>query len=313
MLREARAVAAFQHPNVVVVYDVGEGAGQGEGQSYIAMELVRGQTLRRYIGDGEVPIARRVRWLVDVAKALAAAHEAGLVHRDVKPDNVMVREDGVVKVLDFGIARRPTRAVDGSAPTEEGSLATLTERGVLVGTPLYASPEQLRGESLDGRSDQFSWGVLAYELFAGKPPWEGASDQLALLAQILSGSVPDLAKRVPDLPPEVVTAVNRALEKTSSARYPTMIELADALEPFAEAKHANGRGTTVSAPAQTLATPPPPQIRRLARKTGRVAKTALTILGALIGTAFALGAFTGRLHVGVVREDEKSDATVSSL
>jgi len=157
MMREARAAAAFAHPNVVVVYDVGEVLGS----TYIAMELVRGKVLRAFVGDAAIPRARRLRWLCDVAQALAAAHEAGLVHRDVKPDNVMVRDDGTVKVLDFGIARRQASRVDPSAPTavDNSAIGTLTEAGVVVGTPLYAAPEQLRSEDLDGRADQFAWGV----------------------------------------------------------------------------------------------------------------------------------------------------------
>jgi eukaryotic-like serine/threonine-protein kinase len=113
LLREARAAAALDHPNAVSIFDVGE----HEGATYIVMELVSGRTLREVVGDASVPVATRVTWLADVARALAAAHRRGLVHRDIKPENVMVRDDGVVKVLDFGIARRIAGQVDPSAPT----------------------------------------------------------------------------------------------------------------------------------------------------------------------------------------------------
>src|SRR5262245_54512777 len=137
LLREARAVAQLDHPNAVAVY----GFGQHDGAPYIAMELVRGRTLRERL-DGAEPWRERLGWLVDIARALAAAHALGIVHRDVKPDNVMVRDDGRVKVLDFGIARRVSANVDPSAPTEHGA-PTLTAHGALVGTPAYMAPEQI--------------------------------------------------------------------------------------------------------------------------------------------------------------------------
>ncbi|HEY4121735.1 MAG TPA: serine/threonine-protein kinase, partial [Byssovorax sp.] len=158
LVREARAAAKLDHPNAVSIFDVGE----LDGTAFIAMELVPGRTLRAALAEIPPPaVGDRVRWLVDVARALAAAHRAGIVHRDVKPENVMVRPDGVVKVLDFGIARRAKRGVDPSAPTEEGTIATLTQAGVHVGTPAYMAPEQIKGDAIDGRTDQFAWGVLA--------------------------------------------------------------------------------------------------------------------------------------------------------
>src|SRR5262249_30863561 len=113
MIREARAAAAFNHPNAVTVYDVRE----HEGLPFIVMELVQRTTLRSHVGDASVPLSKRLSWLVDTARALGAAHRAGLVHRDVKPDNVMVRDDGVVKILDFGIARHASKPVDPTQPT----------------------------------------------------------------------------------------------------------------------------------------------------------------------------------------------------
>jgi serine/threonine protein kinase len=167
LLREARAAAALDHPNAVIIYDVGEDEG---GEMFIAMELVRGRPLRAMIGDPSVPIARALRWLVDAARALGAAHRAGLVHRDVKPDNIVVREDGAAKVLDFGIARRDESVAAGDL----AAMSTVTADGSLVGTPRYWSPEQLRGEAVDARADQFSWAVTAFELLTGEPPWSAA-------------------------------------------------------------------------------------------------------------------------------------------
>src|SRR5688500_2795129 len=143
LVREARAAAQLDHPNVVAVYDVGE----VEGSPYIAMELVSGRTLRSYVGDASVTPKERVRCLLEVARALGAAHDAGLVHRDVKPENVIIRGDGRVKVLDFGIARRQRPPGDASAPTDH-SLSTLTADGIKVGTPMYMAPEQIRGDTI---------------------------------------------------------------------------------------------------------------------------------------------------------------------
>src|SRR5262249_21651489 len=131
----------------------------------------------------------RAARLADVARALASAHKRGLVHRDVKPENVMVRDDGMVKVLDFGIARLSRSAVDPAARTQTPALATLTVDGAKLGTPVYMAPEQIRGDPLDGRADQFSWGVMAYELLTGRLPWRGADDALAVMASVLTDPV----------------------------------------------------------------------------------------------------------------------------
>jgi serine/threonine-protein kinase len=174
MMREARAAAAFNHPNVVAIHDVGE----VDGSPYITMELVNGQTLRALLREPASSDAKKLSWLLDVARGLAAAHRAGLVHRDIKPDNVMVTSDGVVKILDFGIARRADSEspdVDIDAPTAAAHLPSLTAEGHMVGTPQYMAPEQLRGEPLDGRCDQFAWGVMAWELFTGRSPWAAAA------------------------------------------------------------------------------------------------------------------------------------------
>ncbi|HLM74492.1 MAG TPA: serine/threonine-protein kinase, partial [Polyangiaceae bacterium] len=168
ILREARAAAALDHPNAVSIFELGE----HNNVPFIAMELVAGQALRFFVGRPEVPLEQRIHWLTDIAKALDAAHRAGIVHLDVKPENVMVRYDDVVKVLDFGIARRAAAfigALEGSC-SEITAISSATDRP-LVGTPGYMAPEQALREELDGRADQFSWGVVAYELLTGSLPW----------------------------------------------------------------------------------------------------------------------------------------------
>jgi serine/threonine-protein kinase len=232
LLREARAAAALDHPNVVAIFDVGE----VDGTPFIAMELVRGRSMRQILHDPGIPLSSKLRWLTEVARALAAAHDHGLVHRDVKPGNLLVRDDGVVKVLDFGIARRttPVGVSDTRVTIERANDDTVTEAGTLVGTPQYMAPEQLRGLTIDGRVDQFAWGVVAYELLTGKLPWH-ETNGVEVLAAILFQDVVSPHLVVPGLAPEIGAVVVRALAKESSARFTSMTELVDALEPFAGA------------------------------------------------------------------------------
>lgn len=224
LLREARAVASLSHPNVVGIYDVGESGDR----LYLAMEYVVGTTLRTLAASTEVPIARKLRWLVDMARALEIAHRAGLVHRDVKPENVMIREDGTVKVLDFGIARRTMAAGE-----DQQKLDTVTGGGAITGTPVYMAPEQIKGRDVDARCDQFAWGVMAYELLAGERPWPDNGDVLQLVAKVLTDPPPPLRERVKDLPSAVEETIVRALAKEPDARFASMADVADAVEPFA--------------------------------------------------------------------------------
>jgi serine/threonine protein kinase/tetratricopeptide (TPR) repeat protein len=227
MLREARAAASFDHPNAVQVFDVGE----IDGTPYIAMELIVGQTLTALVTDEHFTWPTRLRWLVDAARALGAAHRAGLVHRDVKPDNVMVRNDGVTKVLDFGIVRHAS-ALNPMAATFPVGFPSLTQRGSVLGTPHYMAPEQIRGLTLDARADQFSWGVMAFELLTQKMPWGTGLEAISLA---LTSPAPSLHDGCPELPDAVDSAVLRALAKTPDDRFATMDELALAIEPFAAA------------------------------------------------------------------------------
>jgi serine/threonine protein kinase len=269
ILREARAAAGITHPNAVSIYDVGE----VDGVPFLAMELVAGRTMRGIIGDANIPLARRVRWLADTARALGAAHTLGVIHRDIKPENIMVRDDGLVKVLDFGIARRGTdRAgarpeVARAPPLDLAELErlaianrTLTADGLVVGTPMYMAPEQMLGEAIDGRTDQFAWGVLAHELLTGRLPWEGSG--LTMLSQLLSKEVAPLTEGFPEIPPGVDAVVRRALSKAPAGRFATMEDAADELEhfagssgsPSARAGHTSARGTATLASSLHLVT-----------------------------------------------------------
>jgi serine/threonine-protein kinase len=225
LVREAQAAASLNHPNAVAIYDVGE----VEGVAFIALELVEGRTLRGYIGGREPALPQRIRWLVDVAAALSAAHREGLVHRDIKPENVMIRVDGQVKVLDFGIARRfqPQHA-PASGPEV---VQALTAAGTVVGTPQYMAPEQMFDEPLDGRADQFAWGVVAYEVLTGRLPWRGAS--WSAIVKQLSTPADAIRSVNPEVPEVVAAAVHRALASPRDSRFASMDDLVAALEPFA--------------------------------------------------------------------------------
>jgi len=202
--REAQSAAALSHPNIVSVYDW----GPANGTYFIAMELVSGQTLAQLIRQvGVVPTEQAISIAADVALALAFAHRHGVVHRDIKPSNVLITEDGIVKVADFGIARAITNDED------------LTQTGSVLGTATYISPEQARGEDLDGRSDVYSLGVVLYEMLAGTPPFLGETPIAVAYKHVTEQPVP-LRRVNPRVPADLEAVVMRCLAKQRDQRYP---------------------------------------------------------------------------------------------
>jgi formylglycine-generating enzyme required for sulfatase activity/predicted esterase len=224
--REARTASALNHPNIVVIHDIAE----HEGTTYIAMELVEGRTLRDLIAEGPLPIDRAIRLASQIADGLARAHAAGIVHRDIKPANVMVTEDELVKILDFGLAKPLT-----TADRQEITRATLESReGMIVGTPLYMSPEQVSGDRVDHHSDQFALGVVLYEMLGGRPPFEGPS----LVRAILAESPLALRRLRPDTPADLERIIGRCLEKEAGKRFPSTTDLASELRRLYESRRA---------------------------------------------------------------------------
>ena len=234
LLREGREAAGFNHPNAVSVIDVGE----FEGTPYIAMELVSGRTLRTYVGDRAITMDRRISWLSQIAEGLEAAHMRDLVHRDVKPENVMVCTDGTVKLMDFGGVKRMDEGKKSSSSS--GTNPTfVTRAGMVVGTPMYMAPEQAIGEQLDGRSDQFAWGTLAYELLSGglHPIHTNNPKNLPAAFAVIQRHPKPLSETAPEVPEEIREIVTRAMKKSREDRYETMGEVASVLRRYLKLKH----------------------------------------------------------------------------
>jgi Tol biopolymer transport system component len=217
--QEARAVLALNHPNIVTVYDI----EQSDGEFVIASELIEGETLRARMSRGPLAPSEALDVSAQVAAALAAAHAAGIVHRDVKPENVMLRPDGFVKVLDFGLAKLSEKVneVESQAPT---LAAVSTDPGVVMGTVGYMSPEQARGRDVDARTDIWSLGVVLYEMLAGRAPFTGET-QTDTLAAIIGKEPPPLARYRADAPESLEWVVTKALTKDLDGRYQTAKEI----------------------------------------------------------------------------------------
>jgi serine/threonine protein kinase/predicted negative regulator of RcsB-dependent stress response len=219
--QEARAVAALSHPNVCMIHEVVE---TGAGRHCIVMEYVDGVTLRERIAKGRMKVAEALEAAIQAASALSVAHAAGIVHRDIKPDNIMLRRDGYLKVLDFGLAKlteRPDSLVDPDAQTK---MLVNTSPGIVVGTVAYMSPEQARGLPVDARTDVWSLGVVLYETVTGRRPFEGATSTDVIIS-IAERQPAPLARFEPEAPTQLERIVNKALAKDRDERYRTADDL----------------------------------------------------------------------------------------
>jgi serine/threonine protein kinase len=230
IIREARAAAALDHRSIVHVYDVGE---LDDHSTFFVMEAVKGKSLAALLAKGGASKRRLLLALVDVGRALQYAHEQGFVHRDIKPDNIMVRTDGSAVVLDFGLAK--TYAEELAATAEAVSV---TAKGGFVGTPAYVSPEQARGEAVDPATDQFALAVTIFEAMTGVIPWEGKT-VLEVVSEILKGTPRELCTLAPEMPKSLEAALLRALEKDKEKRFSSMGAFVAELEASAVEVHAD--------------------------------------------------------------------------
>jgi serine/threonine-protein kinase len=285
--REARAVAQLNHPNIVTVIDAGEdSAGDGEhsGSPYIVLEFVDGETLKELIRrDGPLEITNAIAYAIEIARALGAAHERQIVHRDVKPQNVLVGTEGGAKITDFGIAR---------TLTEEG----LTMDGRVLGTTDYVSPEQALGQPVTGQSDLYSLGIVLYEMLTGQVPFRGESP-VAVAMKHVREDVPDVQTLRPELSAATAAVLDRAVAKDLAGRYPDAASMARELEEVlaietSRSGQATGEVTTV------LRTLPGKAGRRLPWRMRHPVRWIASIALVAVIVAIALVVAAGRTHKG---------------
>ncbi len=230
--REARTVAQLSHPHVVMVID----AGEDDGHPYIVFEHVRGETLKdRIKREQQLPVAEAVAYAIEIGRALQAAHEAGLVHRDVKPQNVLLDDEGRAKVTDFGIALGLDRG-------------QLTGAGKVIGTTDYVSPEQAMGQDVTGQSDVYSLGIVLYEMLTGSVPFSGESHVSVAMKHVHEG-LPDVQRRRPEVSAALASLIERATAKDCRARYASMADFVHDLEEILTYESARSGGATGEATA----------------------------------------------------------------
>jgi len=238
--REAKAASALNHPNIITIYEI----NSDQGIDFIAMEFVRGSTLAAYMHAGGMRIDTVERFATQIAEAVGRAHRAGIVHRDLKPGNIMVTEDGLVKVLDFGLAKVTAPSDTGDRPGAKTDIA-LTRAGTSVGTLGYMSPEQAIGDGVDARSDVFSFGVILYEMLSGRLPFTGKTLS-EVLRELHFTEPPKLEALRPEVPARLRDVVEQALAKKPEDRFSNLTEASIAL----------GGGTSPSAATRVLPVPP---------------------------------------------------------
>lgn len=223
--QEARATAALNHPNILAVFDV----GRQDGSPYIVSELLEGESLRTRLQAGGLPVRKAVEYALQILHGLAAAHDRGIFHRDLKPENIFVTREGHLKILDFGLAKLTQPVTASGTGISVATLDSATGQGMVMGTLGYMSPEQLRGNPSDGRSDLFSFGAVLYEMLSGQRAFRGATSADTISA-VLRTEPPDLTGTGRDVPPILERIVRHCLEKEPAARFQSARDVAFDLE-----------------------------------------------------------------------------------
>ncbi len=277
--REASIVAALNHPNIVTIYSVEE----ADGLNFFTMEHVDGRILSDLVPDDGLPMAEFKKYAIPLVDALNAAHAQGVTHRDLKPGNIMVNRDGHLKVLDFGLAK--ARIAESQKPTSDSLVETefLTGHGQILGTTPYMSPEQLKGQPADARSDIFALGTVLYVMATGKHPFHSASSA-ETISSILSHSPPRVRALNSKLSPGLSAIIHRCLEKDPALRYQSALELRQALENLGQERVADGQAKTEITDEEHLR-------RRRSRSPIRLAVAATVVLLVVVG---AWAAWKGR-------------------